>query len=320
MPWPIGPAPPTTQAVWPAREWELAPEDSARAVARAVARAEDSAGDERGTHHARRPTRVESRTISAPARSRCRWILLATIAALRRRSRCSHGAPPRSHTALDTRHAACKSACRRATSPDVLAQCERLMPEAGWNLPAAPLEDALAAAEALRGRTTPAATQSSLASTRSRARTLLASQVADDAKHAQLAALCAAARAAQRPKSAELAFELALKRVEKRRIKDKTAALSRPLLGEGLRAHASLRQLDKFEALLASDDDIGAEPTVLSARSRARRPPAICSTPPRPTSRWRRTTTRPRSRRWRRGWPRASVTATTRVPSTSISR
>ena len=47
---------------------------------------------------------------------------------------------------------------------------------------------------------------------------MLAKKVPDDAKHAELAALCAAARAAQRPKSAELAFELAQKRVEKRRI------------------------------------------------------------------------------------------------------
>ena len=194
-----------------------------------------------------------------------RWILLTTIAALAATLSLQ---PVRHHAhTLHSRHAACRlqvglPAC---DIPDVLSQCERLMPEAGWNLPAAPLEDALAAAEALRGRTTPAATQSSLASTRSRARSLLASQVPDDAKHAQIAALCAAARAAQRPKSAELAFELAQKRVEKRRIKDKTAALSRPLLGEGLRAHASLRQLDKFEALLAMTDDIGAEPTVLSA-------------------------------------------------------
>ena len=75
-----------------------------------------------------------------------RWILLTTIAALA----ATLSLQPACHHALTlhSRHAVCRlqvglPAC---DIPDVLSQCERLMPEAGWNLPAAPLEGALAAA------------------------------------------------------------------------------------------------------------------------------------------------------------------------------
>ena len=191
-------------------------------------------------------------------------ILLTTVAAIA----TTISLQPARHAALSRctramRRAAYKSACPRATSPtcsrgaaaDARSRLEFAGGAAGGRA---------GRGRGARGRTTPAATQNSLASTRSRA---LAAGVAG-ARRRQARAARRALRRGARGAAAEIGGARLRAGAETRREaphqgQDGGAEPSAARRGAACARVAAPAR--RFEALLASTDDIGAEPTVLSA-------------------------------------------------------